>query len=74
MNTMSQLDDSERRNEITMNRWRLSFEDMTDDELSEYYPCVCADLKMTHNDWRGLDRDKKIKIILEALYPEDDKA
>lgn len=70
---MSQLDDNDHHNEILTNGFRLSLEDMTDDELSEYYPCVCDDLEMTRNDWRGLDRGKKIKIIMDALYPEDDK-
>lgn len=65
--------DSEQNNEITMNRWRDRLESMTNDELSNLFPCIWKQLDMTQENWIGSSKENKIKDILEVNYPEDDK-
>ncbi len=71
---MSQLDDSEQRNEIIMTRWRDFLEGMTSEDLGNYFPCLWIALDMkSQEEWMGLCKDEKIKRIMDVNYPENNE-
>lgn len=67
---MSQLTDSEQRNEIVMNKWREYLEDKSDSQLNFLCDNVCN--LLSGGSPIGPSRELKIKHIMEWLTPEDD--